>query len=279
MSKKKFSYDLKTLLICCCCFVPIPLLLGVFLVHKGINFQNLGPYGDFFAGSTVPVLTLVSFLAIIVTLKQQQDQLELQKKEINDTNFRIYNDSLPDRIIKLEESIDIVQSVIEQIEELKAEDLADHLLNSPDKREIKLFKVDGNYVFTMNETYKDLTELKIKKIRNNIVKVNSKAYQEFLELKNGILSQYFEKVHPMNSEFTSFYQKIMADYMDSHDSTIIYGELSEINLDLENAQKLADLRTSLYYMDKEYLQAISELYNYFNIKLNNILTELINELK
>lgn len=279
MSKTKFSYDLKTLLICFCCFIPIPLILGLFLVYKGIDFQKLGPYGDFFAGSTVPVLTLVSFLAIIVTLRQQQDQLELQKKEFNDTNFRIYNDSLPDRIINLEESIDIVRSVIEKIEKLKAEDFADHLLNSPDKREIKLFKVDGNYVFTMNETYREITELNIKKIRNNIVKVNTKAYLEFLELKNGILSQYFEKVYPMNSEFTSFYQKIMDDYMDSHDSTIIYGELSEINLDLEHAKKLADLRSSLYYMDKEYIQAISHLYNYFNIKLNNILTELINDLK
>ena len=279
MSKTKFSYDLKTLLICFCCFIPIPLILGLFLVYKGIDFQKLGPYGDFFAGSTVPVLTLVSFLAIIVTLRQQQDQLELQKKEFNDTNFRIYNDSLPDMIINLEESIDIVRSVIEKIEKLKAEDFADHLLNSPDKREIKLFKVDGNYVFTMNETYREITELNIKKIRNNIVKVNTKAYLEFLELKNGILSQYFEKVYPMNSEFTSFYQKIMDDYMDSHDSTIIYGELSEINLDLEHAKKLADLRSSLYYMDKEYIQAISHLYNYFNIKLNNILTELINDLK
>ena len=50
-----------------------------------IDFSVLGPFGDFASGTTVPLLTFVSFLAVVATLRMQKDQLEMQKKEIQNS--------------------------------------------------------------------------------------------------------------------------------------------------------------------------------------------------
>ncbi|WP_045521345.1 putative phage abortive infection protein [Neobacillus niacini] len=54
------------------------LLVGLF----NVNFGDLGPYGDFVAGSTVPFLTFSSFVLLSATLITQQVQLKVQMKEL-----------------------------------------------------------------------------------------------------------------------------------------------------------------------------------------------------
>jgi len=61
----------------------IPPLVGLYLVKKkDVPFDKLGPFGDFFAGSTVPVLTLVGSIGVIITLRMQRQQLEMQRQEL-----------------------------------------------------------------------------------------------------------------------------------------------------------------------------------------------------
>lgn len=80
-----FQFDLKTLwkLLNLAWILP---LFGIILVNLGnINFDKLGPFGDFIAGSTVPILTFVSFLAIVITLTMQKEQLEMQREELRNS--------------------------------------------------------------------------------------------------------------------------------------------------------------------------------------------------
>jgi hypothetical protein len=81
----KFRFDLETLWKLLH-LVWISPLLGFLVVHgAGKNFDKLGPYGDFIAGTTVPILTFVSFLAVVITLRMQRDQLEMQRKELQNS--------------------------------------------------------------------------------------------------------------------------------------------------------------------------------------------------
>lgn len=64
----------------------ISILAGVILVKwVGWNFTELGPFGDFFAGSTVPIFTLASFIGLILTLRMQKEQLEMQRQELQNS--------------------------------------------------------------------------------------------------------------------------------------------------------------------------------------------------
>ncbi|MCR8866889.1 putative phage abortive infection protein [Priestia megaterium] len=77
------------------CFIWLTPLVGIVLIwwpwwpneknDKVItNFiGNLGPFGDFIAGTTVPLLTFVSFLAILKTLSLQKEQMLNQQEELN----------------------------------------------------------------------------------------------------------------------------------------------------------------------------------------------------
>ncbi|MFQ6391314.1 putative phage abortive infection protein [Priestia aryabhattai] len=64
----------------------VSILAGVILVKwAGVNFTELGSFGDFFAGSTVPIFTLVSFIGLIITLRMQKQQLEMQRQELQNS--------------------------------------------------------------------------------------------------------------------------------------------------------------------------------------------------
>jgi Putative phage abortive infection protein len=64
----------------------IPITVGILLVAVlGWNFEDLGPFGDFLAGSTVPLFTLVSSIGVILTLRMQQRQLEMQSQELQNS--------------------------------------------------------------------------------------------------------------------------------------------------------------------------------------------------
>lgn len=64
----------------------LSILIGIVLVKEmHVNFEKLGPFGDFLAGSTVPVFTLVSFIGLILTLRMQKQQLEMQRQELQNS--------------------------------------------------------------------------------------------------------------------------------------------------------------------------------------------------
>lgn len=82
---KKFDDYLKTLWGLLILIVISP-TAGYFLVKRqGWSFVDLGPFGDFIAGTTVPILTFISFLALVITLRVQMQQLRLQREEAKAT--------------------------------------------------------------------------------------------------------------------------------------------------------------------------------------------------
>jgi Putative phage abortive infection protein len=61
-------------------------VLGIILIKTiGIDFAQLGPFGDFVAGTIVPILTFASFLMVVATLGMQREQLEMQSTELRNS--------------------------------------------------------------------------------------------------------------------------------------------------------------------------------------------------
>jgi hypothetical protein len=61
-------------------------VMGFFLVDGlKLDFNQLGPFGDFIAGTIVPVLTFASFLMVVATLGLQREQLEIQSRELRNS--------------------------------------------------------------------------------------------------------------------------------------------------------------------------------------------------
>ncbi len=59
-----------------------PTLLLIFRGLIAINFNKLGPIGDFFGGTTVGLLTLASMLFVISSISIQRKQLDMQQDEL-----------------------------------------------------------------------------------------------------------------------------------------------------------------------------------------------------
>ena len=62
--------------------IMVPFMGFLFVKVFKINFSDLGPYGDFIAGSTVPLLTFASFILLAATLITQQIQMNMQREEL-----------------------------------------------------------------------------------------------------------------------------------------------------------------------------------------------------
>lgn len=60
-----------------------PIIGWILIKKKGFNFSDLGSFGDFLAGSTVPFLTIITILLLIRTINIQNNQLEVQKNEFS----------------------------------------------------------------------------------------------------------------------------------------------------------------------------------------------------
>lgn len=80
-----FKFDLKTLWILLNLVWIVPFIGYLIVIVGDKNFDKLGPFGDFVAGTTVPTLTFISFLAVVITLRMQKDQLEMQREELKNS--------------------------------------------------------------------------------------------------------------------------------------------------------------------------------------------------
>ncbi|CAI6221437.1 putative phage abortive infection protein [Bacillus subtilis] len=65
---------------------PFLTLLFVWLFRKTIDFDNLGPVGDFFGGTTVGLFNLASILLVLATVKMQSIELKETRIEFETTN-------------------------------------------------------------------------------------------------------------------------------------------------------------------------------------------------
>ncbi|MDM5337363.1 hypothetical protein QUF84_09065 [Fictibacillus enclensis] len=78
------EFDVSELIFPFIFFAIISPFFGMLLVKIfNFEFQDLGTYGDFLGGSTVPFLTVITILFIYKTYNLQQRQLNTQKKELS----------------------------------------------------------------------------------------------------------------------------------------------------------------------------------------------------
>lgn len=68
------------------CVVAIITPFLILLFTKDINFNDLGPVGDFFGGTTVGLFNLASILLVLTTVKMQGKELRETRTEFETTN-------------------------------------------------------------------------------------------------------------------------------------------------------------------------------------------------
>ncbi|MGG0248733.1 hypothetical protein ABEY24_10185 [Peribacillus frigoritolerans] len=61
--------------------IASPVMGWILVKEKGFKFGELGTFGDFLGGSTVPLLTFITILLLIRTIRLQSNQLDIQKNE------------------------------------------------------------------------------------------------------------------------------------------------------------------------------------------------------
>ncbi|MGG3480572.1 hypothetical protein ABES21_24155 [Peribacillus frigoritolerans] len=61
--------------------ITSPVVGWILVKEKGVDFGDLGTFGDFLGGSTVPLLTFITILLLIRTIRIQSNQLDVQKDE------------------------------------------------------------------------------------------------------------------------------------------------------------------------------------------------------
>ncbi|MED4649915.1 putative phage abortive infection protein [Bacillus subtilis] len=68
------------------CMVAVITPFLILLFAKDVNFNNLGPVGDFFGGTTVGLFNLASILLVLTTVKMQGKELRETRTEFETTN-------------------------------------------------------------------------------------------------------------------------------------------------------------------------------------------------
>ncbi|MCU6602740.1 hypothetical protein OCO53_20000 [Peribacillus frigoritolerans] len=69
--------------------ITSPIIGWILVKEKGYNFSELGTFGDFLGGSTVPLLTFITILLLIRTIRIQNNQLEIQNNQLEIQNNQL----------------------------------------------------------------------------------------------------------------------------------------------------------------------------------------------
>ncbi|MGG0284139.1 hypothetical protein ABEY41_03215 [Peribacillus butanolivorans] len=100
--------------------ITSPVIGWILVKEKGFDFGDLGTFGDFLGGSTVPLLTFITILLLLRTIRIQSNQLEVQKDEftllrgeMEDTKIALQEQGKTARMQRFENSFSI------QIEEFR----------------------------------------------------------------------------------------------------------------------------------------------------------------
>lgn len=135
-------------------FAPISLGLGILGVKIfGFSFDDLGTYGDFIGGGTIPFLTIASILFVVETIKLQKKQLKIQEKEMKETRKTLEEQNKTARMQRFENTffkfLEQVKSILKSYE---FTDVDGFRLNSPQE----YFGVlDKKYNYFKKEIYSD----------------------------------------------------------------------------------------------------------------------------
>lgn len=191
-------------------FIWVLPCLGIYLVFvKDVSFAELGPYGDFAAGTLVPFLTFISFLAVVITLRLQRQQLEIQSQELRNSieemkatrkEFEIQNTTLT--VQRFENTffqmVSLHNNIVDSLESMGEN------------------KKNGRAAFMPMYTAlrsRYTSKLKDREFENNeeLVRIR-KAYVDFFDLYEHQVGHYFRNLYRIvkfidESEILSFEEK------------------------------------------------------------------------
>ncbi|QCJ45521.1 hypothetical protein FAY30_26650 (plasmid) [Bacillus sp. S3] len=173
--QKDTKFDVSEFKVLFLLLAPISLgfgLLGVKIF--GFSFDDLGTYGDFIGGGTIPFLTIASILYVVETIKLQKKQLIIQEKEINDTKKTLEEQNKTARMQRFENTFFIFLEQLNTI--LKDFNEVDGFhLNSPNE----FFKILQNkYKYIKDKLYQDY---EIHRLNENNREAYFQKYGEWLE--------------------------------------------------------------------------------------------------
>ncbi|OIK03929.1 putative phage abortive infection protein [Bacillus sp. MUM 13] len=219
-------------------------LLGIILVNshiKWLDFTQLGPFGDFASGTLVPTLTFVSFLALLVTLRMQKEQLDIQKEEMQATRQEFIEQNKTLSIQRFENTFfqmvnlhhDIINSIVyDRIDNISGRASFQHLYDTFKKMYLR--NMDKDFEFRGKT---DLSKIRI-------------TYKPIYESNEDKLGHYFRNLYRilkfidetdmsiLNSEDKKNYIGIIRAQLSSYElGLIFYNSLSILG---HNSLLLAD---------------------------------------
>jgi Putative phage abortive infection protein len=245
---------------------PIIPFFGIVLVKfLGFNFEDLGPFGDFISGSSVPILTFSSFLLVSATLLMQQHQLNLQKEELrltreeySKTNEAFFEQNKMISIQRFENTFFQLISLHNEI--LQAIKIGNKLEGR------QSFSRLYNYLsFAYREKFFELTEYNDydpEALKTHFIAIQ-RGYEEFFKQYQDVIGHYFRNLYRivkfihenkiLEEEEKLFYVGILRAQLSTHEHILLfYNSLSKYGaekfLPLIKKYKLLDgLNHSLLY--------------------------------
>lgn len=243
----KFQFNLKTLLICLS-LLPLPPVIGFSLIkfaHK--DFSLLGPFGDFFAGTTVPTLTFISFLAIVITLKMQKEQLEMQGKQLEMQNEELRNSIEEMKATRKEFVLQNQTLSIQRFENTFFQmlnlhnDIVNSLNYNTDITGREAFQRFMKYLTTTYTNYNNTNRGEFRS-KDELTKIRI-SYKELFEIYEEQLGHYIlnffriikfiERSKALDEEEKTFYTGIVRAQLSSNErALLLYNSLSIMGTDL-----------------------------------------------
>ena len=190
----KFDYD--DLVLPFLIFAIVSPFFGLLTVYIfRMSFDNVGTYGDFIGGSTIPFLTTITILYIYKTNNLQREQLEVQKsefsllqQEVESTKEALQEQNITNKIQRFENSFFI------QINELRnaKKDITKSYNNN-------MGKYTGPMTFgdimsqIENDINLNMNEKLIKSSDKLYPQKKQKPLEEFYNLYEGLLSEAIDE--------------------------------------------------------------------------------------
>lgn len=171
------------------CFIWVIPYIGIFLNWKfGLEVGQLGSYGDFIAGTTVPLLTFVSFLAIVRTLRVQEGQMSLQKKDLQSSINQMAEQSRLLRIQGFENTFfNMVNLHNEIVKKIKDRDVPKDLYG---KEIFRVFYAILKQAYTSKKE-----EISEKGLKLEEIQCVRMAYDDFIKGREAELEHYFRSLY------------------------------------------------------------------------------------
>lgn len=168
--------------------ITSPVIGWILVKEKGYNFGELGTFGDFLGGSTVPLLTFITILLLLRTISLQSNQLDIQKNEFTllreemaSTKEALQEQSKTAKMQRFENTFFI------QIKELREEKI--------------LIQKNNSRTDTYLEPFHDVMA---------DIEYRYNAYMEKLIIKTGIV-----RSHMQRDDFYTKYEALMSEAIDS----------------------------------------------------------------